>query len=114
MKIRKSSWHYKIVEMTSDGNVPANLCGYFWRLVLGLVAIASLLGMLGFIGWLTYEKWPWSIIAIGVTVLVFGSIMWAFGLCSHLPNRPSSEPGLFRQWLKAKKDKVCPLIEYVE
>ena len=27
-------------------------------------------------------------------------------------NQPQKEPGLFKSYLKAKKDKVCPLIEY--
>jgi len=30
-----------------------------------------------------------------------------------VPKKPK-EPGLVRQWLKAKKEKMCPMIEYVD
>jgi len=88
MKLKEGTWHLRLVDWWGEHMLidrPATLCSYFWFVVFGL----TLLPVAGFI-------------ALGIVKL----IDW----CS----KETEEPGLFRSWIKAKKDKVCPLMEYPE
>jgi len=87
MKVKEGTWHLRLVdfwcEKTTAGR-PESLCAYFWRVVGGVTVFPLL--------------WP---PALGVAWLIEGSL-------EHFDR----EPGLFRTWVKAKKDRVCPLMEY--
>ncbi len=129
MIVRKSSWHYWLYktsfEHTAYSHKPTNLCPYFWRVVAGgskvLIVAAFAAAILFIIGWCFYTHTAWSIAA---TVLIT-AIVAASSFQDEIRNFFSStenegevaetpEPGLIRSWLKAKKDKVCPVIELVE
>ena len=90
MKIKTSSWHYRYMEYLSWQLVPqvqhpTNLCTYFWSLVF-LVMFCWLFVPISAVADYLYER------------------RWA---------REKKEAGLFKLWLRARKEKVCPLIEYV-
>lgn len=116
MKISKKSWHYRwllFMNQYKIDNMPKSLCGYFWSLVISLfgvpvffVAVSPVILFGCICAGLYYSYW-WIVdkyknhrdkkrIARGEPV------------CKH------REPSLFRKWLKAKKEKVCPLIEFTE
>ena len=128
MKVSKSSWHYWIYKNSFEHGCafePNNLCPYFWRVVGGgikiLVVTAVVAIVLGFVGWLFYAHTGATFVStavIGVIIAVsvnWDEIRWAyeerFGKSEEVE---TPEPGLLRSWLKAKKDKVCPVIEMVE
>lgn len=85
MKVKARSWHYRLVNYWFDRAglaLPKTLCGYFWAV--------------------------W---------LCFFLLLWAIPLTDFINRieqrqRSEKEPGLFRSWLRARKDKVCPLMEY--
>ena len=97
MIVKTTSWHYRLQDFF-DSPHSDNLCQYFWKtmgaLFLLLLAIPlSPFIAIGFGAAYIKEEYPdaWS---------------W------RPSNKKSKERGLLMSWLKAKKDKVCPLIEY--
>ncbi len=113
MKLSRSSWHYRFLtfaercDLSPRGVLPTDLCSYFWTLVFAAFMI-TVAGML--------------LAAVAVIALVGSPLLLVAGGCVYLwkrfgvrrngePNftRP---PSLFGAWLRAKKDKVCPLIEW--
>jgi hypothetical protein len=84
MKISKRSWHFRYLNWL-DFPYPHNLCGYFWSVVF-IILVTPIF-----------------------VPLMFGIIWWM-----DRDSSEHSEPGLLRSWWKAKKDKVCPLITFVD
>lgn len=112
MKLSRSSWHYQLLRRTGYYDwhfTQANLCWYFWQVMatLFIIFLAVLLSPLWipvvgliFLGCWWYGKWEDKEMerrkAAGLT--------W---------NEPwPKKPSLIRAWFKAKKDKVCPIIEW--
>lgn len=98
MKISKKSWHYRLHNAT--GIIPRNLCWYFWKTVL----LAALLVLFG---------WMIAIIVGIVWVVAKAQSKWEEWFPYKYEVYVEKEPGLVRAWLKAKKDKVCPTLEFV-
>jgi hypothetical protein len=130
MEIRKNKWHYHLYTMGFEnaycGEGPTNLCSYFWRVVYGTIKVviiaAVLLGILFGAGVIIF-KWPFesSSLIVAVALCITFSynqvrIKNFFYAKRHreFVNDEVREPGLLRSYIKAKKDKVCPLIEFVE
>ena len=132
MEIREGSWHYWLYEMSySQHRMPAqntNLCKYFWRVVGGAIwttFIAAVIGIvLGAIGFLFYKYTLFTVTAVAVAA----AIVWVSVLCVYVserldlrayrkrsqPGYQEPEPSLLRAYLRAKKEKVCPLITVVK
>jgi len=116
MEIRKNSWHYKFYTLAL-GHPPTgttNLCRYFWATVAGvLMAVimgAVVLLILGLIGMAFYHFTLYSFAALGIILLLIALSI----IRDRRPDRAPAEPGLVRLYLRAKKDRVCPLITFVE
>jgi len=115
VKVKRNTWHYWFYKLACGRWPPTrtNLCAYFWMTVLGLgmttLAIAMGVTFLGLIGYAFYK-----FTAIAFTVLAgLGTGTGLFWLCVYgCEKYQDSEPGLVRLYVKAKKDKVCPLIEF--
>lgn len=112
MIIRRDAWHYRYLEWLGGVNFcpPKTLCSYVWTLVLvgGVMP-----GLILFIGvgmavlvWM--KPWQFALGAVGVGFIVFV----CFGMPALMERLRYRTPGLLRQWVRAKKAKVCPLIEY--
>lgn len=118
MKIQKSAWHFQFFTMGFDSGYSgqaANLCSYFWRVVAGMLKIVCMVAVL-------------LCVAVGVGSMVFQFPLYCLALvvgttavvnAPRIAKRGKSkrglcEPGLLRAYLRARKDKVCPLIEFVE
>ncbi len=115
MEIKKTSWHYKLYKLIRSGFHPptSNLCKYFWWIVFGVVLFAFLgmaagVVLIG-IGTLFYTFPLYAFSALGVLLLVIA----LFVIRSIRPDGPKAEPGLVRLYLKAKKDRICPLVTFV-
>ena len=55
MKIKKNTWHYKMISKDKlgydyDDLMPKDLCSYFWSLMWGLASRASVFTVLSFFG----------------------------------------------------------------
>lgn len=123
MKVKRSSWHYKLYCVTQefwrgDGPFflwefirgkenpyyynPKSLCSYFWATVLSCIAI------------------PILSILILLCLLVLGIVFviaYPFLRCKKRFKKNSTvakQPNLAISYIKAKKNRVCPLIELVD
>ncbi|ADJ19432.1 membrane protein [Acinetobacter phage 133] len=157
MKIKATSWHYRLNTSFCknwDESVPPSLCPYvrvtLYRL-MGLAAIALITAIViwflgtvavGFLGnaagvfevntlylhWYSPDIWP-LILLLGIltTVFIVGGVCLAIGIVIELSEAISKliynrkynkyithkpkEPGLVRSYIKARKQKLCPMIE---
>lgn len=123
MKIRKDSWHYKLYEKSySEHRFPesnTNLCKYFWRVIGGTILlafqVASVCIVLGAIGFLFYKYTLISVSVVAVIAAIVGLyVLYNISDRKHAPGYQEPEPGLLRSYVRAKKDRVCPLITFVE
>jgi hypothetical protein len=112
MKIKRSRWHYRLLNWFTEGNVPTNLCSYFWNLIGRLIFILMLSGVALGALYAAVKYWQQALLTagfiLGLTLIIIGS----FYLGEWLRGRRKSKPGLVMSFLKAKKDKVCPLLEF--
>lgn len=104
MKISKSSLHYRWFEklnsyfMHEEFN-PTNLCWYFWQsLFLNTIFLVSILVS--------------PILLLIAAIVGIGYLIYLVG--KFIINGTGFSNSLLGKYLKAKKDKVCPLIELVD
>ncbi len=137
MQVSRSSWHMRLCRRMSgdDPYVARDLCHHFrgvmWRLgviVLGVVlAIACVVTM----GW-----WLYMAVTIMIKYPIIGLILGIIAVCAVLlivglrkliswyqehsanavpkPPKPPKQPNLLVSYIKAKKRKICPLIDEVD
>lgn len=108
MKISRKSWHYRYLNRFGCIDVVDNLCLYVSLLVFLLVfppmVVALLLISLTMVAIAVVENWLFFTVAAGTMVLPIGTaIAWG---------KLKSKSPIIGEWLKAKKRKVCPIIEF--
>lgn len=104
MKISKDSWHYRLVWKFGDRSPRTNLCLYFWQVVGNVLKVI----VLGVIGVVFFPIWgP----AVGISLL-YDLYRQKHPRKMREPPEPKG-PSLIYLWVKAKKDRVCPKIEFV-
>jgi len=132
MEVKEGSWHYWLYEASySQHRRPAqntNLCKYFWRVVGGAISTmfkAAVIGaVLGGIGFVFYKHTLISVSVVGTGVAIVGLVYLCCYVSERLEDRAwrktlqpgyqAPEPGLLRAYLRARKEKVCPLITVVK
>jgi len=131
MKIKKSSWHSKVRNFGKDWKYRNDsLCFYFWSVVLKLMLSAAAITWICFVAYMWFTEPDWianTILLVGIllaislppiTVLFFRR--WTGKPCLY----PIFKPGrvidtmdsfwyVVIGFLKAKKRKICPMIEYI-
>ena len=115
MKISTDSWHYRLIDFLNWDHAD-NLCLYFWESVfaifvatvaLPLLAIASLfIVTLPLLHMFYSGYWLPGVIIVGM-LEVIGLFMFLYVVVKDKP-----EPSLAWLWIKAKHDKVCPLLDF--
>ncbi len=105
MQVSSRSWHMRLTrKIYGDGYRPTNLCKHFVA-VMAVIPL-SLFIIYGFFiyGTRVMRAWngednihPW----------------WVRANKEPKPKK-HREPNIFIEWVKAKKNRVCPLIEVVE
>ncbi len=110
MKLSRNSWHYRLIKYCTpnaqlvDGELPyKDFCSYFWHLlvliIIGLPMVLFLTILVSpffLLCWIADKRDEWRM---------------ARQLKKADPDNPNT---LIGKWLKAKKDKVCPIIEWTE
>jgi len=119
VKVRRKSWHYRLSHLL--GNLERrsdNLCAYFWRMVVVLLVLSFILFCVFQMVYTLFMN-PATLeimIFVSVIVLIFAappiSIYYLRKWLGHSPELPAEN--IFIEFAKAKKRKVCPLIEYVD
>src|SRR6478752_7548473 len=115
MEIKKSSWHYRFLNYFSEYGPPTNLCGYFWKLVLGVilamivsVIIIFVLGSM-FIG-MFFPKTVFF--DSGLVFWAAVIIMFSFHLLDEWKLRRERKTTLIGSYWRAFKGKYCPKITF--
>lgn len=136
MKVRRDSWHYRLWRWgredkpynSSKRSEPRDLCRYFWHIALVKVLLpligAGLIvaGIVAIVIATFREPLKAGLIALAITCGL--SLIWGLVIISgRIEDRrtavrngwaPAKEPGITRQYLAARKRKMCPLIEVVD
>jgi hypothetical protein len=143
MNISKKSWHFKVLKFCGI-YPSTSLCGYFWQVALGaplkvmfMALTCVVLAALSVIALFAVTLFPATLLFYAVSGLdpsqewiVLGSVSLAIWLmaATEVTNnyrkkrrdlKPKDsfaikKPNLFLLYLKAKKEKVCPLLTFTE
>lgn len=140
MNISKNSWHYRTIR-NMNRTPSKSLCVYFWQvvmctfflyiftpiifLVMGIAVAGAIPMLIGAImtstadaelhNWIVVVK-CWSI-GLGFIVALAAVVWFIVSIWSYVGSKLSnfsvdSEKGLLVSYVKAKKQKVCPIIEF--
>lgn len=131
MKVNTSSWHYRTLKWlgTAYGNSfqwdpPTSLCSYFWSFPLhalrvtlcsSIIALAASYFPICVYSWLHNGSAGAKGIVLGTLVVAgFIALMCGFFLAKdRIEQRDDGTARLVLEFVKAKKNRVCPLITYV-
>lgn len=100
MKIKRSSWHFRMYYWWYVKE-PKNLCKYFWKYMVMLVSMVLVS--------------PFVVMIIPFVCLWKGG-KWLENRYPFLGVKVYNEdnPPIWLEYLRAKKDKVCPSIKIIE
>ena len=110
MKINTNSWHYRLNHRMNPRYMPNKLCGYFWHTVTNIIAvIMAIAGTLVIFVLLILLLVNAPLVFCSSVLLISGSIRTAQAI-----HRSQPRENLLFTWMKAKKRKVCPYIEFID
>jgi hypothetical protein len=126
MKVSKKSWHYKWVDTvwveTYIPHTGNNLCKYFWMLVWSITApilIALFVCFILFgVGYTLFmDGIHWGFFNIGIALFMLSLFIIPIIAISAFRKYISNDtaihtPTLLSEFIRAKKDKVCPMIDF--
>ena len=129
INISKSSWHYRFNNWCDDNHYPEyrckNLCSYFWYSVKNLLCGTLFGAAILFVACIVIYNLAiaqahihivvWSLVAAIVLPIVAIWLLRKYIGSTEMPTPPrvSSTYSLISEYTKAKKDKYCPLINFV-
>lgn len=119
MQIKRSSWHYRLTRSNYGERANDNICRYFWRVVGRLLFLGLLCAVVLFL--IVALMLSHAVVHVVVVTLfivlsvALPIIVISFARAKNHGN-PLRLPGeeIVVAYLKAKKDNLCPLIEYVD
>lgn len=120
MKIKRTAWHYKISNSGRERSND-NLCNYFWRLVGNILAfVGKVMAALALVVCLVFLGYFIISDPLVLIVVLFFVSSAVFPILAIWFMRKKLEKSLEMPYgniviayIKAKKEKVCPLIEYI-
>ncbi len=119
MKVKRTSWFSRISNLGYDWKrTNDNLCNYFWRAIgkgFGIL-LGTALSVCLLYSYFTHNEVIsttimilFMIFSVGIPVLVIYFVRKNFGKSPEMPYG-----NIVIEYIKAKKNKICPLIEYVD
>lgn len=134
LKVKKNSWHYWLWRLGRDeGSRPKNLCKYFWHIAIVKVLLPGILASFVLLGVVTLGWLIWghpaafgigAMLLIGTVAVVIGLVKLGGSYVEHRhelamtrppkPVKPPKKPNIVFAFIKARKQKMCPLIEVVD
>jgi hypothetical protein len=130
--VSKNSWHYKFLCGLRDTPPKSDFCGYFWQLIFW-IALSTLIGLGGLVLLvaLLFPFWQWFVdidgdvveVLVIVNFLFYGGILacilanWTVDGNYYFSTRTSNtprKPSLMTSYWRAKKDKYCPIVQFVD
>jgi hypothetical protein len=119
MNISRRSWHYRLLCFFDDV-VPNNLCDYAKELaicmffcvvitvILGVTVFGAAMGLYLGVTWAIVLLHWWALL-IPVAIAL---IVWVVRGCGSIDD--SGTVQLFKEFVRAKKERYCPKIDYTE
>ena len=123
MIINKHAWHYRMLIWLNKKPSPS-LCAYFWQVVSAvawpLIALcATIYLVIYFTGIFAQLDWVQSALVFIFFVGLWNVMCVLFNIAAYIAkqigsgvSRSVKKNGLLSEYLKARKNKVCPLIEF--
>ncbi|UPW35833.1 hypothetical protein QE320_gp031 [Pseudomonas phage EM] len=133
MKINRKSWHFKLHTMVDSpiynqmayGSGTVTLCSYFWQTVLAILLFASFTGGASIvatsvayaliIGPATGYILGGSLAVIGFIWIAIAAVFYGitvfYRLGKLLNKTSSSKDSILMAYIRAKKEKFCPIVE---
>ncbi|MBU2249240.1 MAG: hypothetical protein KKD77_21005 [Gammaproteobacteria bacterium] len=122
MEVKKSSWHYKLNrKLGYHEKRNETLCGYFWKTVGRVVWVGILTACVIGLGYTAifeipfYDKICLLIAFLSIGLAIAAPIEAIIKIRKIRNGEPLWAPGeqLTRSYIKAVKDKVCPIITFI-
>ncbi|UYD59865.1 hypothetical protein LEHPIFIF_00092 [Aeromonas phage avDM9-HANS] len=132
MKINTKSWHYRFLN-SLDATIPESLCPYFWKVVFMMAVTSAVTFLITCFMWMIGDKvftkfdilldnvylgavvytFVGLVICVSIVALIVGAI---FGCVWAKENfkPPYKEEPLIITFIKNKKSKFCPHLEFVD
>ena len=129
MKIKKTSWHYRL--LTALTYAPDNRCAYIRKffsvalvLLIAIYVIGSLITFPFLVYYFDFETIPWYgriSMMVGFAVCAFFIIFLGMAITAYLleqyPTSKKESTGTYhmiKQWFKDKVNWLCEPIEFVD
>jgi hypothetical protein len=134
MVINKSSWHYRFIRWGRSGrSMPNSLCEYVRTLafacIMAVIGVLVVLALSWFMLVLPVELWLMQfgvieyvkdefvggVIAHGIWVFCFcctGAVKYIEWRDANRTKKPARKPSVIGAYFQAKKQKICPIVEY--
>lgn len=129
MLVSKRSWHYQLVLLfsnDSEDSIPSSLCCYFWSVLASIVYALFALVFILLIAVLVSTPITQLFFNIPLPLVILGGIICELVLIAFLVELVKyrrtkegyynnvKEDGLIVSYLKAKKNKFCPKINFID
>ncbi|MGH1470136.1 MAG: hypothetical protein ACRBCS_03025 [Cellvibrionaceae bacterium] len=120
MNIKKSSWHYRLVNFVCNGEISESLCIYFWQVVWSCFTVMIFVPIIILILLFVMVSPILNIFATEVlAVAMVGAMFDIFILCFiwieyRKQNGIQKHPTVIGGYIRAKKEKVCPRLSFVD
>jgi hypothetical protein len=92
-----------------------SLCVFFWRVVLLTpLKVAGIIGLVGMVAFAVFQLGRGAVIYWNITLPALGALLF-IAYIVHVRKLSAAErkaPSLLKEFIKSKKDKVCPVIEF--
>lgn len=134
VEISRNSWHFKLLKRMNSGEcgISRSLCGYVTEIFVTLLILSAATAFVLWLGVTPFFAIPplfgyqfnWAILntiaqlgetafKIDVVVVVCVGIIW-FIVWYGQRERSFNRPSLIKQYIEAKKAKVCPMIKFTD
>lgn len=116
IKVNRNSWHYKLANILfTIGRNDSNLCKYFWEVVISSTISLIIIGLfVSFIYLMIIELESLLIVGLSMSFITLPLIaiilLRATGINTRIET--PKQLNLFAEYLKAKKEKICPIIKF--
>ena len=120
MWIHRESWILRYAYSLSPGRFYANtinLCSLFWQLIAVTLAWGVIIGMVGlllicglFVIPVVELGWWGLLLTPGLVGLAFA----VTAVAKHISSRRPRQPSIIVAFIKAKKERLCPIVEIRE
>lgn len=117
MEIKRSSWHCRFNNFCRGGGYNDSLCSYFWRFIGKCVVILTMLAVFLMFAY-SFIISPFVLLHTAVLLFIVSCIAMPIIAIHYLrkifkkTNIPSGN--FIKEYIKAKKRKICPLITYID